>query len=493
MGAAVFRLQLHRKWTEILEEWEKEAANPQHCKKDAPMNSKCPTNKWFCQCPCQPGSEAFHIRPVDGPTLFLVPPPNVDSWTTELSSAINLKSMGIQLAVAFHGNENSDYAMDRSTISRLRTVRDKNNSNATLPRSRASDHPAQRGLPSKESTSIFVLTSWQSWDKASKAFDEEHKYTYTHQKRKIVETETVYRFQCGFAIVDECHGVKSIGLGMWRSLRKMRDSRPDYRFWLMAMSGTIINSDPLDIAAPIDILCDASWNDPNHKYYHFRPAGLRKLANTVARCIGKAEARKELTEAIDTFANILPDFLMRRHEMSNWHGHDLVKLEKLHRAKVKTLFPPEFLEAFNSIVTNWKSTILEKLQRRQENWDKNQYLDSFRRNNPERPTAVDSGQAFAAARLLRLCSCLPYLAASSHGHEQKWTNNEVEKECMNRSDGRMREGCVLDNDYATLQKTSTKLKAITGLLEKHKGANVLIMSSFTEMVLVVERVSLFPP
>lgn len=53
----------------------------------------------------------------------------------------------------------------------------------------------------------------------------------------------------------------------------------------------------------------------------------------------------------------------------------------------------------------------------------------------------------------------------------------------------MIEGYVLDTDYETLEKTSPKLQVINIILKQHPGAALLMMSSFSEMLVVVERVS----
>lgn len=53
----------------------------------------------------------------------------------------------------------------------------------------------------------------------------------------------------------------------------------------------------------------------------------------------------------------------------------------------------------------------------------------------------------------------------------------------------MKMGCLLDYEFSQLIDTSLKLHAILKLLVKYKEAGVLILSSFTEMILIVERVS----
>lgn len=49
-------------------------------------------------------------------------------------------------------------------------------------------------------------------------------------------------------------------------------------------------------------------------------------------------------------------------------------------------------------------------------------------------------------------------------------------------------GYLLDKNYQRLESSSPKLEDIAKILAKHQAAPVLIMSSFPEMTLVVERV-----
>lgn len=491
----MFRFQLHRRWTEILKEWDDQPSNRRHCKQDASPDSTCPTNDWFCECPCQPRSECNRIRPVDGPTLFLVPPSNVNTWFNELRAAIDFKALGIDLVVVHSVNADLEYTMTNVKANKLRTVRDETDPMASLSKSKPCERPEQYGLPSKESVNMFLLTTWQSWHEVFKTLEEKHQYSFKVKGRKTTEIQSISRFQCGLAIVDESHTVKNIGKGMWRILKEMRTDRPDFHFWLMVMSGTMINSDPLDILAPMDILGDPSWSNPDHPYHHFRREGLQLMARTINKCIeaeDKPEAKVELSQTIDRFAEILPRFLIRRHEASFWFGHSLIKLSALRSFRYETAFPVVYESAFAAITTNWQKVVSNKLKEQQDNWDKNQHHAWFLRKNPQRPITVSSNAAFTSARLLRLCSCLPYLAVSSHTHDQRYTNSAIEASCMDKMNGRMMTNCVLDLDYAILKDTSPKLDNIARILKKHKGANALIMSSFTEMTLVVERVSLSP-
>lgn len=58
------------------------------------------------------------------------------------------------------------------------------------------------------------------------------------------------RYQCGFAIVDECHKVK-YRKGYVAILEKMQTAGPNTHFWFMAVSGMFVNPDPSDTAGPM--------------------------------------------------------------------------------------------------------------------------------------------------------------------------------------------------------------------------------------------------
>ena len=53
----------------------------------------------------------------------------------------------------------------------------------------------------------------------------------------------------------------------------------------------------------------------------------------------------------------------------------------------------------------------------------------------------------------------------------------------------MKAGCILDLEFQSLRTTPPKLGRITELLQRHPDAKALILSSFTEVILVAERVS----
>ena len=53
----------------------------------------------------------------------------------------------------------------------------------------------------------------------------------------------------------------------------------------------------------------------------------------------------------------------------------------------------------------------------------------------------------------------------------------------------MKEGCILDLHYTSIIQDCPKLVKVERLIRQHKEANILILSHFPEVVLVVERVS----
>ncbi len=68
---------------------------------------------------------------------------------------------------------------------------------------------------------------------------------------------SIHRSEGGLPIADESHIVKNAGKGPWRILLDMKMERPGHRFWFATSSGKIINSNPTDIAGPMDIISSA--------------------------------------------------------------------------------------------------------------------------------------------------------------------------------------------------------------------------------------------
>ncbi len=167
-----------------------------------------------------------------------------------------------------------------------------------------------------------------------------------------------------------------------------------------------------------------------------------------------------------------------------------MKLKKLHQFKHTDSFSVSYMFAFEVITINWQQVILKKLEKQQEHWNSNKHLVSFIRVHSQCSTTVNFNMTFISAWLLHLCSCLSYLVVFSHTHNQKYTNNAIKTTCMNIKTDQMKNDCVLNHDYAILKSTSFKLRVIVCILKNHEDINVLIMFSFTEITLMIKRVSL---
>ena len=102
----------------------------------------------------------------------------------------------------------------------------------------------------------------------------------------------------------------------------MKDDRLNHRFWTVAMSGTMINSDPTDIQAITDIFGSESWFDPTHKLHALTPPSLHSMKLAINRNIVNRtrETTAVATTSVDTFAKKVPFVVIRRHEDSRWWG-----------------------------------------------------------------------------------------------------------------------------------------------------------------------------
>lgn len=114
------------------------------------------------------------------------------------------------------------------------------------------------------------------------------------------------------------------------------------------------------------------------------------------------------------------------------------------------------------------------------------------RHNP-RPTTIDSGRVFSAAWLLRLCSNLPHLTVVTRAisEELRWTNAEKTKSRMNFVTGGLKTGSPLARHYNQIMLHYPRLRVIEKMLsmEIHRDAPAVIISSFVEIILVIERIS----
>ena len=268
------------------------------------------------------------------------------------------------------------------------------------------------------------------------------------------------------------------------------------------MSATLINSDLLDILGATEIIGSAKWNLPDHPFNALSAASLKKMKKEIDK--GQTETDTErpvpsilqtASSAIQRFAANLPKILVRRHENSRWFGNRLLELPTLSQHVINVHFPNGFLPFYETMVDDWKAKNLDSLQEAQQAWDKNRHSNAYLRQHPERPGSLDSKDVFSKARMLRVCSNIPYLIKllspsnpSSTGSKFKWTNVGVRSECEGTK-GLLKRGCFLDLYYDSIFSNSPKVKAIGQILKRHKHSPAVIMTSFPEFILIIKRVS----
>lgn len=204
-----------------------------------------------------------------------------------------------------------------------------------------------------------------------------------------------------------------------------------------------------------------------------------------------SEPRRAGEEAVETFASLVPNILIRRHEDSRWFGDHLIELEPLYQKKVTVHFPTEYRTAYDSMIRDWKSKQMNVLEAKQAAWESKKNEKGFLDKYPEPPTALDENSVSSQARLLRVCSDIPYLAVVALGSGMRETNESVLTDCMDIATGRMKVGCLLDDSYKNPIRTCPRLSAIEQILalNDHNQSSTLILSSFSKMTLIVGRVS----
>ncbi|KAL9009780.1 MAG: hypothetical protein Q9180_009366, partial [Flavoplaca navasiana] len=314
-------------------------------------------------------------------------------------------------------------------------------------------------------------------------------------KGKQEKDQILYMFHASLVIVDEAHRVRSPGIGHWKSPAKMRKDRPSRPIWLVPMSGTIVHSGPTDLLAIMELFYHKSWENEQHPLHVLRPTSLKvglKLLKNEDK--SKGPKRKDF---MDRFALALPYVLIRRNEYSLWFGKELIPLPPLYIKDYKTKLPDTYRSAHEQLVARWQTVILGELRAAQRTWDVNQHKPAYAREHLKRPTRITVKNAVngtgteisSAARLLRLCSTLPSLAASSHTYpDHKWTNARAEVDFMDTATGKMKEGCILDLEWSEI-KRSPKLIALGKLMKMHAGEHCLVMTSFVEVAICTQRVS----
>lgn len=217
--------------------------------------------------------------------LFLVFLSNVNNWFNELKIIVDFKALKIELTVVHSVIVELSHIMIIIKVNKIRTIHDDSDENVKLSKIKSCDWSEQYDKSSKKSILMFILTTWQSWHKIFNVVNEQHKYAFKQEEKRVIQTEIIHHFQCNFVIVDELHTIKNIEKNMWCMLKKMRTNQSQYHFWLMIMSETMINSDSLNILISMNILKDFSWERSNHRYHHFRSVKLKIMIRIIIRCM----------------------------------------------------------------------------------------------------------------------------------------------------------------------------------------------------------------
>ena len=356
------------------------------------------------------------------------------------------------------------------------------------------------GLPQKDSSSIWILTTWQTWHIFSKShYQKTREYTRTVKREKKTTLEPYTELHAAFWVVDESHFVKNINKGPWKFSETMKAQQPDCRPWTLAMSGTMISAFPTDIIGSVSVMSSDSWKKPDHPLHHLRPDGLIAAQKAMTKHVNNPtkDTKNEADQAVNIFRLQVANMLMRRHDGSRWEGERLISLPALHSCRAFCPFPAQYRVAYDNMTKTWSAANIELLKEKQATWDQNKHDDKYLKDHPDRPESLRAESVFNLSRLLRLCANLPYLTIlvpTIDKEIQRWTNEAVLRKCEDKATGRIKQGCILDQYYAKLVQHCPKLAAIAKILTspKHLGAAVLIMSSFPEFLLVLERVSHYP-
>lgn len=131
----------------------------------------------------------------------------------DLRNAIDFDALGIEY-VTKHTKVPSTQWSWYSVTNIVRTQRE---SSARFPPSNPAPYGTKHwGVPSKENTYVWFLSSWETWiNKAiEEAFNEAHKYKDKNTKKYVFYT--VLRLQGSMFIIDESHTVKTKRLGYWK-------------------------------------------------------------------------------------------------------------------------------------------------------------------------------------------------------------------------------------------------------------------------------------
>ncbi|KAL9023704.1 MAG: hypothetical protein Q9196_007031, partial [Gyalolechia fulgens] len=151
-------------------------------------------------------SAPFHkCRPLDGPTLFEVLPGNIKQWRTAIRNIVDLKQLGIRLCVAYDGYpQEESFSVFQRTLTT--EVSEAEKARKRSPTQLITDEAAW-GVPPRDSSDIWILTAWTTWNNRDEYFVKTHTRKYTEHKMQKSETQELYMFHAGLVIVDEAHRV----------------------------------------------------------------------------------------------------------------------------------------------------------------------------------------------------------------------------------------------------------------------------------------------
>lgn len=125
----------------------------------------------------------------------------------------------------------------------------------------------------------------------------------------------------------------------------MKQDRPSSHFWLLAMSGTILNDSPKDIAGAMGIIMSPERDDASYKFHNLRPDSLTPQDKIVQKYFENKNdlaAKTASNEAVITSGTLLPDVLICRHDGSLWVGKRLIGLESLIIIISRSMFPTRY-------------------------------------------------------------------------------------------------------------------------------------------------------
>ena len=101
---------------------------------------------------------------------------------------------------------------------------------------------------------------------------------------------------------------------------------------------------------------DEAWDNPEHPDYPFSGDELKRSGRAVDKSVEEQQdptVQSLAQQYIKTFGCTLPNYFIRRHEMSCWIGEPLIELKPLCQRKSNTISPWNFHVAFAGCMTQW--------------------------------------------------------------------------------------------------------------------------------------------